>query len=110
MPSRRSFLATLAIAALPASTAYAKKKRNLTAVYVKDMHCATCAKKIASKLYKVPGVVKVQTNVKKGVAVITPQANKQPSPKLVWEAVEAATFKPIKLACPLGTFTKKPRR
>ena len=107
--SRRSFLASVAFIALPAVVVAAKRQPR-TAVYVKDMHCQACAKKIAGKLYTVPGVVKVQTDVAKGLAVITHQANKVPSPKLLWEAVEAATFKPIKVASPLGTFLKKPRR
>ena len=73
------------------------------------MHCASCAKQIAGKLYAVPGVVKVSTDVKKGVAVIVPQPTKNPSPKAIWEAVEAATFEPVRIASPLGTFTEKPR-
>ncbi len=67
------------------------------------------AQKIARKLYEVPGVVKVSTDVKKRVAMIVPQPAKDPSPKAIWEAVEAATFEPIKIASPLGTFTEKPR-
>lgn len=85
-------------------------KTQFTTVYVKDMHCNSCAKKIAGKLYAVPGVVSVKTNYKKGTAVVTPQKSKTPSPKALWEAVEAATFKPVKIASPLGTYTKKPRR
>lgn len=81
-----------------------------TTVYIKDMHCETCAKKIAGKLYTVAGVVKVHTNYKKGTAIITPQRAKNPSPKALWEAVEAANFVPVKIAGPLGTYTKKPRR
>ena len=37
------------------------------------MHCSNCAKKIARKLYNVSGVVKVQANVAKDYAVVTPQ-------------------------------------
>ncbi len=81
-----------------------------TTVYVKNMHCQTCAKKIAGKLYTVSGVLKVRTNYKKNIAVITPQRSKRPSPKALWEAVEAAKFVPVKIASPQGTFTKKPRR
>ena len=106
---RRAFLGALAIAPWTWSTITAATVK-VTAVYVKDMHCESCARKIASKLYTVPGVVKVATDVKKGLAVITPQANKHPSPKAMWEAVEAAEFEPIKIASPLGTFTKRPHR
>ena len=85
-------------------------RTSATTVYVKNMHCETCAKKIAGKLYTVAGVVKVRTNYKKNIAVITPQRSKNPSPKALWEAVEAAKFVPVKIAGPSGTFTKKPRR
>ena len=108
--NRRAFLLGIAAATLSSAPVWGAKKTRATAVFVKNMHCETCAKKIARKLYTVPGVVKVRTNVKKNVAVITPQANTNVSPKLVWEAVEAATFQPVKVASPLGVFTKKPRR
>ena len=106
--SRRLFLAALARAPLSQSLLSAAE-RKVTAVYVKDMHCASCAKKIAGKLYTVPGVIKVSTDVKKGLAVIEPQPTQQPSPKAIWEAVEAVKFEPVKIASPLGTFTQKPR-
>jgi copper chaperone CopZ len=108
--SRRAFLGAAAMASLALTPLYADTSKKITAVYVKDMHCEACARKIASKLYAVPGVVKVSTDVKKGLAVITTQPAKQPSPKALWEAVEEATFEPIKIASPLGTFTSKPKR
>ncbi|MDG2380925.1 MAG: heavy metal-associated domain-containing protein [Pirellulaceae bacterium] len=85
-------------------------KTQFTRVYVKDMHCNSCAKKIAGKLYAVPGVVSVKTNYKKGLAIVTPQKSKTPSPKALWEAVESATFQPVKIASPLGIYTQKPKR
>ncbi len=65
-------------------------------------------KKIARKLYTVSGVVKVQANVAKDYAVVTPQAGADLSPRALWEAVEQANFKPVKLQGPRGVFTKKP--
>jgi copper chaperone CopZ len=106
--SRRRFLAALAVAPLTLSTLVAAEPK-VTAVYVKNMHCQACAKKIASKLYEVPGVVKVSTNVSKSVAVIVPQPSKNPSPRALWEAVEAATFQPVRIASPMGNFTAKPK-
>jgi Cu+-exporting ATPase len=109
--NRRSFVAgTLATftgiwsarPALAASPQY-------TWVFVKDMHCENCAKKIARRLYTLPGVVKVQTNVKQNFAVITPESGKNVSPRAVWEAVEAAKFQPVKIQAPSGVFTAKPR-
>lgn len=79
-----------------------------TAILVGDMHCADCAKKIASRLYAVPGVRGVRAEVKTGIAHVTPQANVQPSPRALWEAVELADFTPKKLVGPYGSFTKKP--
>jgi Cu+-exporting ATPase len=80
----------------------------VTAIQVDNMHCADCAKRIASKLYGVPGVIAVKTNVKVHTAWITPQQQRKPSPKAMWEAVEKAGFKPVKLQGPTGTFTAKP--
>ena len=48
-----------------------------TALYVADLHCKTCAKKIASKLYAVKGVMRVRTDVKDDVVIITPQKKKE---------------------------------
>jgi copper chaperone CopZ len=78
-------------------------------IEVDDMHCANCARKIASKLYGVPGVVAVRTSVTANTATITPQQQRQPSPKALWEAVEKAGFKPVKLQGPQGVFVSKPR-
>jgi len=81
-----------------------------TAILVKDMHCTDCAKKIARKLYSVKGVKGVRAVVKTNTATVTPETGKQPSPKALWEAVEAAGFKPVKLAGPLGTYKEKPKK
>jgi copper chaperone CopZ len=75
-----------------------------TAIYVSNMHCPTCAKKIAGKLYRLKGVVKVKTDVKKHLAIVTPQAKKQVDSKAAWAAVRSAGFKPTKLIGPQGTF------
>ena len=81
-----------------------------TWIFVDDMHCANCAKKIARKLYTVNGVVNVQASVSKNMAVITPQAGKRLSPRALWEAVESASFKPVKLQGPGGVYLTKPAR
>ena len=83
------------------------------AIYVSDMHCAGCAKKIAGKLYRVKGVVKVRTNLKQNLAIVTPQAKKQIDAKAAWVAVQKAGFKPTRMIGPQGTFvadekTKEP--
>lgn len=75
-----------------------------TAIYVGDMHCANCAKKISGKLFRVKGVMKVRTNVKQHVAIVTPQSKKVVDVKAAWKAVQAAGFEPVKLVGPEGTF------
>ena len=111
--NRRTFvkttIATLAAGATAAvATPADAAQPQYTWIYVDDMHCAGCAKKIARKLYTVPGVVKVQTHLEKHFAVVTPQAGKQVSPRAVWEAVESIKFKPVKLQGPSGIYTSKP--
>ncbi len=112
MVTRRFALcqAVAAIATLAQQAASSAAEVEQTIIHVKDMHCTDCAKKIASKLYAVPGVVGVRAIVKDGVAYITPQAAKQPSPRALWEAVESAEFQPIRIAGPGGTHTTKPKR
>lgn len=88
---------------------------NEVAIFVGDMHCNNCAKKIAARLYRVKGVVKVRTTVKEGLAVITPQAKKQIDAKAAWGAVSKAGFEPTKMITPQGTFvadekTKEPQK
>ena len=100
-------LAVLASVAIPALLPAASPQ--FTAIHVNDMHCSKCAKKIAGKLYAVSGVVEVRASVKDNTAYVIPQQNKLLSPKSLWEAVEAAGFKPLKLAGPSGVFTSKPK-
>lgn len=80
-----------------------------TAVYVKNMHCGGCAKKIARKLYAVKGVVRVETSVKANRAVVTPQAKKKVPAEALWAAVKKAGFHPVKLVGPSGTYTPHPK-
>ncbi len=88
----------------PVKAAEAKLAPGETAIYITNMHCPTCAKKIAGKLYRVKGVMKVKTDVKKNLAVVTAQSKKQVDPKAAWTAVRQAGFKPAKLIGPQGTF------
>lgn len=80
-----------------------------TTIIVTDMHCAACAKKIAAKLYALPGVLEVRADLKKNAAYVVPQKQKRPSPKAVWTAVEAAGFEVRELSGPDGKFTKRPK-
>lgn len=96
-----------------AKQAEVKLAPNETAIYVGDMHCGNCAKKISGKLYRLKGVMKVRTDVKQHVAIITPQAKKQIDAKAAWKAIQEAKFEPTKMVGPAGTFiadekTKEP--
>jgi copper chaperone CopZ len=103
-----AFLCTAAQSAPAAEKAPAAAAVKLapheTAIYVGDMHCATCAKKISGKLFRVKGVMKVRTNVKQHVAIVTPQSKKVVDVKAAWKAVQSAGFEPVKLVGPEGTF------
>ena len=88
----------------PAKAAALKLAPGETVIYITNMHCPTCAKKIAGKLYRVKGVMKVRTDVKKNLAIVTAQSKKQIDAKAAWNAVRQAGFKPAKLIGPQGTF------
>jgi len=114
MTSRRQFMATSAIgfASLLTSLAVGQQQQQqqvaLTSLYVSNMHCEGCAKRLRTKLYKLPNVLKVTTNVQSGVAIITPTTGKSVTVKKVWDAAEAEKFKVVKIADNSGTHNKKP--
>lgn len=107
--ARRTAWLTMTLVLLSAHTALAAK----TLVYnvrVDNMHCADCAKKIARKLYTVPGVVRVKTNLQAHTATVTPEAGKHLSPRALWDAVEKSGFKPVLLEAPQGKFKARPTK
>jgi copper chaperone CopZ len=79
-----------------------------TTIIVDDMHCADCAKRIARKLYAVPGVVEVRADVGKNVAYVVPQKDRTLSPRSLWVAVESAGFKVNRMEAPSGVFQARP--
>jgi copper chaperone CopZ len=85
-------------------------RADFTTIKVTDMHCMTCAKKIAAHLYAVPGVVRVHADLEMNLAYVVPQRDKNPSPKAIWEAVEKAGFQPVAMQGPSGTFAQRPNR
>ncbi|MCI0638339.1 MAG: heavy-metal-associated domain-containing protein [Gemmataceae bacterium] len=94
---------------LLAALTFAQGTPAYTVITVEKMHCNGCAQRIAKKLYEVPGVEKIQVDVQKKLFWVHPQTGKQPSPKLLWEAVEKGDDKATKLQGPSRTFTKKPQ-
>jgi copper chaperone CopZ len=81
----------------------------LTKITVEGMHCPGCAKKVANRLKQLSGVADIQIDVEAGVVNVTPASGSSPSPRALWEAVEQARYKPIRLDGPSGTFTTKPK-
>lgn len=109
--NRRTFVLFTIVAVWVGAKAYAQQAQQpapTIQVYVQDMHCQHCAKKIVSKLYTLKGVRSVTTNVQSHVALITPVMGAQISPKKVWESLEAINFTPVKMVTPTGVFAKKP--
>ena len=108
--SRRAAMAGTAALGLTTAGLAQEAKQKFTAIYVTDMHCENCAKKLASKLYTVPGVVQVKANVAADVAFVIHQKTKDPQPLGLWEATEAAGFEIVKLQTPSAVLTEKPKR
>ena len=108
--TRRLALAGTAALGLSSIAVAEDAKKKFTAIYVTDMHCEGCAKKLASKLYTVSGVVQVKANVAKDVAFVIHQKTKDPQPLALWEATEAAGFEIVKLQTPSVQLTEKPKR
>lgn len=80
-----------------------------TKITLKGMHCAGCAMKVAGQLKQIPGVSDAQVDAKTGVAIVTPASERPLSPRALWEAIELAGKKPIRIDGPSGTFTSKPK-
>lgn len=97
------FLLTLAVTApaTPADPAEAIKARKLPPgvieLHVADLHCKTCAKKLARRLYATPGVRRVRPNVAKDLVTIELVPKKDVDLALLWRAAEAAEQTPIAL-------------
>jgi copper chaperone CopZ len=85
----------------------AKLNPKATQITVDGMTCAGCAKTVTKALTAVEGVESVVIDLKAKTATVTPKADKKPSPKDLWEAVEKAEYKPTKLEGPEGMFEKK---
>lgn len=87
----------------------APKEAPVIKITIQGIHCGGCAKRANKALTEVKNVKSVKVDVESGTATVTMADDKQPSPKSLWEAIEKARLKPIKIACPSGTFTEKPK-
>lgn len=96
---------TLAIALLAAVPANASSEEEeprvlpegVVEIQVENLHCKTCAKKLARKLYTTPGVKRVRTYVDKNLAIIELQPEKEVELAKLWKAAKLADQKPIEL-------------
>ncbi len=104
---RRSFLA-LGIMAWFAPAAVSAVEPAPIHIAIKGMHCAGCAGKVSKHLQGIFGVASARADAKNASAVVVAKQDVAPSPKALWEAVERAGCKPVKLTTPAGTFTSKP--
>ncbi len=82
----------------------------VTKITVPDMDCESCAEKLVKKLNAVPGVAKVEANVKGQTVTVTPKEKETLSPKALWETCATAGYDPTKLEGPGGVFTEKPKQ
>lgn len=68
-----------------------------------------CSKKMSGKLVLVPGVANSQGDVATSTMTVIPQPGTSPSPRAMWEAIEQAGYKPVKMIGPAGSFVVKPQ-
>jgi copper chaperone CopZ len=66
-------------------------------VAVEDMHCATCAKKVARKLYAVKGVKRVAPSLEKDLVTVHVPTDRPVAIVTIWSAVAASGVKPVEL-------------
>ncbi len=85
--------------AVPAQSAEAPKTLppGRVEVAVADLHCATCAKKVARKLYSVKGVKRVTSSLKHDLVVVTMHARFEVPAAKIWSAVSAADVPPVEI-------------
>lgn len=66
-------------------------------ISVEDLHCASCAKKVARKLFAVKGVQKVTSSLKDDLLVVTLPAKQSVPAAAIWSAVVAGGVPPAEL-------------
>ena len=103
----------LAVAVLASMAAFASAQTPTPAAYTKvtldDIHCMGCAKKISKHVTAVPGVAEMRVDLKAKTIWAIHKQGMTPSPKALWEAIEAADHTPTKMDTPAGSHTSKPQ-
>lgn len=100
---------TFAFTACLTSQAWTATPTMKTTITLEVLSCEGCARNVVAKLFEIHGVANVKTDLKTKSATVTPKSEVSLSPRQLWEAVEKAGKKPIKLQGPSGTFTSKPK-
>jgi copper chaperone CopZ len=77
-----------------------------TTIVVEEMHCKGCARKIAAKLYTVPGVKSVGVSMKSRTLSVTSQQGHALSYLLLAEAVEKANDHALRIVGPMGAYQR----
>lgn len=100
--SRRAFLlTTLALAMGSGAIAQQTPTKPLppgrVEIQLEDLHCSSCAKKVARKLYALKGVRKVKGYIKADLVVVLVPTNQTIDPKAIWKAALAGGVKPVEL-------------
>lgn len=108
MQKLNRWLLAVAFAALVGSAARAADVVP-TFIKVEDMECKGCAKRVTTQLATIPGIAKIEPDVKSRFVKVTPKPQTVLSPKALWEAIEQVGKTPILLQGPSGTFNAKPQ-
>ena len=66
-------------------------------IYLEDLHCKTCAKKVSRKLYALRGVSKVETYLKTDLVVVRVPKKQPVATAALWQAVLDGGVKPTEL-------------
>jgi copper chaperone CopZ len=99
----------LAAAGLAVGQAAAQAPPAWTKVTLEDIHCMGCARKIARKVTAVAGVAEMRVDLKAKAIWAVHKPGMTPSPRAIWEAVEAADHTPVRVDAPSGSHTSKPQ-
>ena len=104
-----SLVAFLALM-MPGQGVLADDRPTPSIVTIEGMHCPSCAKAVSRKLQQVTHVAIARIDARSGLATVTPARDRDVSAKGLWEAVEAAGYRPTRLEGPSGVYTTKPTR
>lgn len=81
--------------------------RGVVKIHLDDLHCGSCAKRLARKLYSVPGVMRVRSSLKQDMVTVTVQPKKTVAPIKLWDAVIAAKLVPVEIRVTNQRLSKK---